>query len=77
MFDTVRVKCLKCNNLIEFQSKAGDCHLLTYGPDKVPVEIAVDLNDRQELCPSCRTMMVCKTDSPVYAKVWVEAIPNA
>lgn len=47
MFDSVFVKCPKCNKLIEFQSKAGKCNLLRYSHKSVPAEIAADLSNHE------------------------------
>jgi len=40
MFDSVMIKCTKCDKMIEVQSKAGDCCLNEYPEYAVPVEIA-------------------------------------
>jgi hypothetical protein len=56
-FDTVHVRCPHCDTLVEIQSKAGKCHLLTYSQDSVPMSIADDLIEdserRPEYCTSC------------------------
>lgn len=54
MFDTVYAHC-ECGELVEFQSKAGDCNLASYGSGEVPTEIAKDLEGTYETCKSCNT----------------------
>lgn len=54
MFDSVTVSCTNCKqDVIEFQSKAGDCRLGEYKPNQVPMAIAIDLDGSSESCPSC------------------------
>jgi len=44
MFDTVLVKCPKCGGLNAFQSKGGECLLLTYTLDNAPPDVLSDIN---------------------------------
>lgn len=53
MFDSVYACCPRCNESIEFQSKAGDCRLAGYSPSAVPMAIALDLDNSSEVCPKC------------------------
>lgn len=53
MFDTLIVQCPNCNTGIAFQSKAGDCQLLTFIPEDVPANIAGDLSGQSQNCPTC------------------------
>ena len=54
MFDRVWARCPKCGAQVEFQSKAGECSLINYSFDSVPVEIAADLSGKeQRACDSC------------------------
>ncbi|NRB18953.1 MAG: hypothetical protein HRU33_15670 [Rhodobacteraceae bacterium] len=51
MFLIVTARCPKCDEEIEFQSKAGDCLVETYDAELgVPPEIAVDLQFDFETC---------------------------
>ena len=56
-YDSVYAKCPGCGTAVEFQSKAGECTLGTYGLSAVPLRVAEDLKD------TCATCSVC--DSPV------------
>lgn len=54
MFDSVMVPCPRCKeDVIEFQSKAGDCSLVDYSPHSVPMEIALSLDGTSESCRTC------------------------
>lgn len=53
MYDYVRVKCPKCDNSIEFQSKAGPCNLTGYSVHCVPVAVAWSLNGQSQVCDIC------------------------
>lgn len=50
MFDSVNVKCPKCGEVVEFQSKAGNCYLDNYFINKVPISIAIALHGSKETC---------------------------
>lgn len=53
MFDRVYIACPKCGAMVEYQSKAGDCMLNSYGINDVPPRIAGDIiGDKQE-CDQC------------------------
>lgn len=53
MFDSVIVDCDSCGEYVEFQSKAGDCHLAVYSIDSLPpFSIIADLTDSHVRC-SC------------------------
>ena len=50
-FDSVLVECPQCQEVQEFQSKAGDCILKYYtGKDKIPIEIVEDLQGESYKC---------------------------
>lgn len=53
IFDSVYARCPRCNEPVEFQSKAGDCRLAGYSPESVPMAIALDLDDEWTNCPKC------------------------
>jgi len=44
MFDSVWVKCPKCNEENEFQSKSGDCLLSDYSLENCPNDVLQDVN---------------------------------
>lgn len=63
MFDSVLVKCRKCEQTLHFQSKAGECMNNFHLIDSVPVEIAVDLNGRSVKC-NCGEINTITADIP-------------
>ena len=57
-YDSVYTKCPGCGSLVEFQSKASERQLATYGLDAVPLKIAEDLNGQVRLCSVCDSSVV-------------------
>lgn len=53
LYDSVIGFCPKCNEPIEFQTKAGACTLKTYGHDKVPAHLVDDLEGEDATCEKC------------------------
>ena len=54
MFDSVYVKCPACGEILEFQSKGGDCILATYGLEDAPADVMQDVNRHSPReCPNC------------------------
>ena len=74
-FDRVMFQCprKKCKGEIEFQSKAGDCHMVRYDgdlhDDTIPPPIAHDLNGDVERCDTCDKPVVFKAKIRVDAKI--------
>lgn len=63
MFDTIRFDCPFCGGIIEEQSKAGDCLLLTHiSEDGVPPEIARSLDGETVHCFRCKGKFKVKSD---------------
>lgn len=58
MFDSIYVKCPKCDTSQEVQSKAGECLLHSYDQDRVPIAIAADLNGEEVKCNHCGLLCV-------------------
>ena len=54
MFDSIIVKCPKCNNELEFQSKSGPCMLASFDEKKIPLIIAIGCNEDIVLCRKCK-----------------------
>lgn len=44
MFDSVLVKCPKCGEENEFQTKSGDCYLENYTLEDCPNDVLLDVN---------------------------------
>lgn len=64
MFDTVHVKCPLCGGLIEIQSKAGECNLLHFRYDSVPVAVADDIDGDSLSCKKCCTEFTVHANTP-------------
>lgn len=69
MFDSVYLRCPKCNDTVEVQSKAGECYLRTYDQDEVPTVIAADINGEEAYCKDCDLTLVVVGMPPVPATV--------
>lgn len=50
MFDSVFVPCPRCGATLEYQSKAGPCHLNSYTLVDAPVEVKAGLVDERRRC---------------------------
>lgn len=56
MFDEVRVPCPTCGKTAYFQSKGGDCLLVTYELHKAPDNVLSNINRHSPyICEACRT----------------------
>ena len=73
-FDTLVVACPKCDEKIEFRSKAGACNLNLYHVWDVPPKIAGDLHEEAEVCPGCgvRVGISTRTKIQVAALITVD-----
>lgn len=57
VFDTVLVKCPKCKEENEFQSKSGACILANYTLEKCPADVLFDVNRHAPVpCEKCGTL---------------------
>ena len=50
MFDSLYVRCSRCGEDVEFQSKAGECYCNSYNVDNCPPAIAGDLIGKTRSC---------------------------
>ncbi len=73
MFDSLYVKCPKCNNKLEFQSKSGICCLDNYNKSNLTPEVAIGMNGTIVRCQFCnnRIQLVCKIPRKVKLKLKV------
>ena len=53
MFDSVIVQCPNCGKGMEFQSKAGDCDLISYTLESAPSEILMDIMNDPQFHQAC------------------------
>ena len=66
MFDTLLVRCKKCNKVLEFQSKAGRCMMEEYNLSDVPSDIAGSLDGESQECRVCGCLNTIRTKVFVY-----------
>ena len=66
MFDRVWVPCVHCGNMLEFQSKAGDCTLADYKLGEAPEAIKADIIGDIEICEKCKG----KTKIEGLVQIW-------
>jgi len=59
-FDEVIIRCPKCCEEIEIQSKAGDCSMCRYNVHEAPVEILGGLNGETFECKNCEHVFTAK-----------------
>lgn len=53
MFDRLIVQCPRCDNSVEFQSKAGECILEDFVLENAPPNVLGDLHNESETCQNC------------------------
>lgn len=65
-FDRVYMTCPNCGySRVEFQSKAGECSMSEFDQDRVPLDIAADIEGDVETCPQCGTEVVAVKVLPI------------
>lgn len=62
-YDVVNIPCAYCEELVEFQSKAGNCDLSTYSHLDVPPVIAKALNGESSRCKWCGARLSAYIDA--------------
>jgi hypothetical protein len=64
MFDTVMVRCPRCGEKSEFQSKSGKCLLNVYELDDCPKDVLADVNRHApNICEYCETVFAVDLSS--------------
>lgn len=55
MYDTVSIRCRKCGETFEEQSKGGECTHILYGERDAPLSVLNGLGDRDKFiyCSHC------------------------
>jgi len=67
MYDEITFGCPVCSDLLVEQSKAGDCCLMRYPEDAVPIHIADDIVGELLYCEQCERsykISFCGEDVP-------------
>lgn len=61
-YDTVIVECPKCGEVVEFQSKAGDCMFNNYSLrstlTQAPATVLADISNQAEKCSKGHTVRI-------------------
>lgn len=70
MFDSVMIRCPKCGEQVEFQSKAGPCNLERYDQTCVPIEVAKSIEGDSESCGGCGHVLTVVTMLPQFVPVF-------
>lgn len=65
MFDRLWVPCCKCGAAVEFQSKGGNCCLVDYYANNVPLDVLADAK-RDGDCHSCGAYNLLRYSLLVY-----------
>jgi hypothetical protein len=84
MFDTVQAPCPSCGTTLQFQSKEGWCVLNNFSLNKVPLVIALDLDEdnkkwcsQQSCCGKKYTLVLKeKLDIPKYVQMEIKEIDD-
>jgi len=63
MFDTVLVKCPKCGEEHEFQSKSGDCSLDVYTLENCPDDVLYNINRHSPYECECNNYLSVDTET--------------
>lgn len=69
MFDSLYIKCPKCNNELEFQSKSGACAMFNYKKSNLPPEVAIGIDKDIIECEFCRNNFRLECNIPKKIKV--------
>lgn len=64
MFDSLYVKCPKCGEELEFQSKSGPCAMYVFRKRDLPISVALDLNGNIVRCQFCNSRIKMKVKIP-------------
>ena len=64
-FDRVYITCPKCYHKVEFQSKAGRCAMAEFDEDRVPLDIAADIEGDYSICSHCKSKVYAEKAFPI------------
>lgn len=65
MFDIVNFICPGCEDVLEIQSKAGECMLDRFYEDRVPPAIAEDIEGEKIYCEKCDAEYKVQANTPI------------
>lgn len=74
-YDTVRFRCLRCNQRFTEQTKAGNCTLTDFDSQDVPLAIAASLVGESVFCPHCSAEFKMASQAPTRTEVYL-TYPN-
>lgn len=74
LFDRVIINCPNCNEIIDFQSKGGECLLTEYSLENVPDDVLSNVNRHSpESCHCGKWLYIDEKEKKV--KVWEKEPP--
>lgn len=68
MFDSLHVKCPKCSNELEFQSKSGECMLSDYTKKDLTPMVAIGMDGNIVRCQFCNNRIQLVVQMPTKVK---------
>lgn len=68
-FDSLYIKCPKCRNDLEFQSKSGMSCLYSFRKSNLPIEVAIGMEGNIIRCQFCNSRIRLNCKIPQRAKV--------
>jgi len=69
LYDTVWLKCPKCNERNAFQSKGGECMLNSFDESNVPFNVLMNVNRHSPIeCAKCGTLYEAAVDLKLHAE---------
>ncbi len=66
-YDSVWMKCPRCDDKVEFQSKAGKCILEHFTMEDVPRNVAQDILGQTTICEKCELAITICGDFHMWA----------
>jgi len=63
MFDRIFVKCPNCKEILEFQSKGGECMLDKFTEKNVPWNVILPVDGEVVKCPKCSKNIKLKIEN--------------
>lgn len=71
-FNSLYVKCKSCGELVEFQTKAGDCSMKTLSLNTISLSEIEDLDGDSTYCGSCKELNTLRIETVVKPKFKVK-----
>ena len=69
MHDSVETHCPECGDILKLDSEAGECQMVEYNQENIPVCIAEDLDGKEVKCSCCGAKLICLTETVVIFRL--------